>query len=488
MGNKKGKKRKLKYPDVEVIPHRTKKRFSARKSKKTANSLASRRVTGVLSDDNQSDTATSHLISYDKNLFGRVRTQWQFGDWAALAALDRASLQNHPKREKLALMAAAGHLQQGGNSAAKELISMARQWGCSRKSISRILVSGVYNTLGRAAAAGGQEARALGHFQHSISTGDPGGDAMLLTRARAGEQMVQLGIVKEPLSQGRLPTFDIAGNKLITGVQAQEVQAGNYSALVKTVKEEISSELKAAQTNPYGHNRTMTATLNKSLRDYFASAFHKNDLKPAYIDYLAMKAMEIEKLCIGRLATTVQDGVVRMLVAESVAGPHLGVLEIGALFGVNLAIIFNHCITRFDSVKVICLDPFDGYYGKPIDAAFNLPINPESFCRNMQLGNVPVENYRLIQKYSTDLTALEAVRKERITLLIIDGDHSYDGVKFDYENYFPVLEPGGYVIFDDYNAKEWPGVQNFIDQVVRNDPVCEWIGAFSRTAIGRKTH
>ncbi|MGY8651012.1 MAG: class I SAM-dependent methyltransferase, partial [Verrucomicrobiia bacterium] len=164
----------------------------------------------------------------------------------------------------------------------------------------------------------------------------------------------------------------------------------------------------------------------------------------------------------------------------------LGVLEIGALFGINLAIIYNSCVTRFDSIKVISLDPLEGYYGTPVDIALNMPVNPETFRRNMLLSNVPTNGYKLIQHYSTDPDALKAAQQEKITLLIIDGDHSYTGVKFDYVNYFSLLEPGGYVIFDDYNVREWPDVKDFVDEIVNNDTDCEVIGAFSRSFIGRK--
>jgi cephalosporin hydroxylase len=260
----------------------------------------------------------------------------------------------------------------------------------------------------------------------------------------------------------------------------------DQSALINTVKEKILAELKPKQANPYIHNRSMTTALNQSLRDFFRVALKKEKLKPTYIDYLASKAIDIEKSCVGRLATTVQDAVVRQIVAESVGYRHLGILEIGSLFGVSLVILYNHCVSRFDSVKIIGLDPLEGFYGNAVDAVLNEPISPQTFHRNMQLGDVPADAYALIQKYSTDPTALEAARQEQITLLIIDGDHSYDGVKYDYDNYFPLLEPGGYVIFDDYTAKEWPDVQRFVDETVKNDPRCEFIGAFSRTAIGRK--
>lgn len=47
------------------------------------------------------------LVPYDEKLLKRSRTQWKFGDWASLAALNRETLQHHPDRAKLALLAAA---------------------------------------------------------------------------------------------------------------------------------------------------------------------------------------------------------------------------------------------------------------------------------------------------------------------------------------------------------------------------------------------
>lgn len=161
-------------------------------------------------------------------------------------------------------------------------------------------------------------------------------------------------------------------------------------------------------------------------------------------------------------------------------------MEIGALYGVSLAILYNHAITRFSDTKVACLDPFDGYYGHALDAVLNQPVNDLTFIRNMTLANIPKADYSIIKHYSTAPEALEAARSLPFNLLIIDGDHSFDGVKYDFDNYFPLLQPGGYVIFDDYNAKEWPGVQHFIDEELRKAPDFEYLGFISRTAVGRK--
>jgi len=148
----------------------------------------------VTRDEIDTLDATSHLVPFDENLLERSRTQWQFGDWASLAALDRDTLQHHPDRAKLALLAASGHAQQGQGEQARRFTRLAQDWGCSKKLISQVLISGVHNTLGRAATIGGQHHRALQHFENAITIGTSGSDARLLTRARAGEQLGQLGL------------------------------------------------------------------------------------------------------------------------------------------------------------------------------------------------------------------------------------------------------------------------------------------------------
>lgn len=167
-----------------------------------------------------------NMVPYDENLLERSRTQWQFGDWESLAAIARTALQHHPDRAKLALLKAAGHQGMGHASEARQYVRLALDWGCSKALVSQILISGVHNTLGRAAAAGGQEHKALKHFQASLQTGDANSDVRLLTQARAAQQFVQLGMTPNaaqvfagqtwqsgqrlPLEAGAQPTKRIA--------------------------------------------------------------------------------------------------------------------------------------------------------------------------------------------------------------------------------------------------------------------------------------
>lgn len=164
-------------------------------------------------DIGQADHETGQsLVPYDENLLERSRTQWQFGDWASLAAISRDTLQHHPDRAKLALLCAAGHQAEGSATEARQYTRLAIDWGCSKKLISQILISGVHNTLGRVAAAAGQDQRALTHFKAAIQTGDAGGDVMLLTQARLAHQLRPLGLKDRQDSGGSDSTSQITAS------------------------------------------------------------------------------------------------------------------------------------------------------------------------------------------------------------------------------------------------------------------------------------
>jgi glycosyltransferase involved in cell wall biosynthesis len=168
-------------------------------------SLPQAESTNQMTEQFVSIDAASHIVPYNETLLERARMQWQFGDWHSLANLDCDTLQHHPDRAKLALMAAAGHQQLGDQAAARQFTRLAQDWGCSRKLVAQVLIAGTYNTLAKAAALAGQMPRALKHFQSSITTGSPNTDLALATRARLAHQWQMLGLpLPAPSNAGKL--------------------------------------------------------------------------------------------------------------------------------------------------------------------------------------------------------------------------------------------------------------------------------------------
>ncbi|WP_462381121.1 BNR repeat-containing protein [Pseudomonas sp. Marseille-QA0892] len=152
--------------------------------------------------------ASGDPFPYDESLLERSRTQWQFGDWESLARLDRATLQYHPDRAKLALLAAAGRLQTNRSVEASHYLRLAKDWGVSKKLISQILIAGVHNSLARAAILSDEQQWAMEHFNKAILIGTPGSDRRLITQARIEEQYKQLGLPTSALAAtSHVPSF-----------------------------------------------------------------------------------------------------------------------------------------------------------------------------------------------------------------------------------------------------------------------------------------
>jgi hypothetical protein len=126
----------------------------------------------------------------DRYLLSRSRMQWQFGDWATLANIDERLLASHPDRAQLAMLVCAARLQIGDIAAADHARELVTQFGGDLRVLTRLLVSGVHNTLARAALLLGDEARVHRHFELSVE--GVHGDARLASRARAQSESASL--------------------------------------------------------------------------------------------------------------------------------------------------------------------------------------------------------------------------------------------------------------------------------------------------------
>ena len=207
---------------------------------------------------------------------------------------------------------------------------------------------------------------------------------------------------------------------------------------------------------------------------------------PQSLAYLAHRICTLESASKGRLATTVEDAVLRVLVASAVKSKNLRILEIGTLFGIGLAMIHDHANSRFNSVHLTAIDPLDGYYGHDSrDIVTSETIDERTFRLNLAMAGVPEQDYTLIKSMSTEDAAIESAMKPLHDVLIIDGDHSYAGVQADFVGYLPAVKRGGYIIFDDYDAPDWPDVKEFVDATVRSHPDLALVGTSWRTAVFR---
>jgi predicted O-methyltransferase YrrM len=132
-----------------------------------------------------------------------------------------------------------------------------------------------------------------------------------------------------------------------------------------------------------------------------------------------------------------------------------GVLEIGTALGGTLFLLSRVAHPRATLATVdLPGGPFGGGYGREW-----LPV-----LRSMPRST---QTLKLVRGDSHDRHTLAVVRdvfaQAPVDFLLIDGDHSYDGVKQDFEWYSPLVRPGGFVALHDIV----PGPERLVGGVPR---------------------
>jgi len=144
--------------------------------------------------------------------------------------------------------------------------------------------------------------------------------------------------------------------------------------------------------------------------------------------------------------------------------PGVTAMEIGCFEGRCTVWMLENVLTGEGS-KIYCLDPwlghFDYYYNAPAAAGAL-----ETFRANI----APWADRVIVQQgFSQEL--LRANQYRPLDLVFIDGSHRACDVLEDAVLVWPLVKPGGIVVFDDYQWHEphdrleevWPAVDAFID-------------------------
>ena len=137
--------------------------------------------------------------------------------------------------------------------------------------------------------------------------------------------------------------------------------------------------------------------------------------------------------------------------------------EIGILFGGGLLMMLQALRAAVSEHTALAIDPLDGYYGQTLDPVTGLAISYENVAQNIQRLGFEMDRVHLARLRSESPEALAEAGRFSLASLWIDGDHSYEGVKRDWQSYSPLVMPGGYVLFDNYHDGCFPGVDRFLD-------------------------
>jgi FkbM family methyltransferase len=169
-----------------------------------------------------------------------LRSAWRTGDWEGLADVDVSGLADHPQRHLVALLTAAAQQQLGRHEQARHNVRLAICWGCPRRVLADILIAGVHNTLGRAAALRQDPERMQRHFAAAVLPGAQDSGTPLTTQARSLREMRRLNLLDQAAG--------VLGAAIAETRNASD-RAGHLDARIKVLESELgllSEELSLA--------------------------------------------------------------------------------------------------------------------------------------------------------------------------------------------------------------------------------------------------
>jgi len=138
-------------------------------------------------------------------------------------------------------------------------------------------------------------------------------------------------------------------------------------------------------------------------------------------------------------------------IANNIKKDTINYVEIGAYAGASAILMLHN-----KNVKVISID-----IGKPIG-------------KQKVLNNINIffseERFKYIQGNSQNQKTIDELLKitNEIDILFIDGDHSFEGVIKDFENYSNFVSKNGFIVFDDYRCPICVQVKPAVDKIVKD--------------------
>ena len=192
---------------------------------------------------------------------------------------------------------------------------------------------------------------------------------------------------------------------------------------------------------------------NNSLAMKMVLALKKNSKNCKSIDdYLDLAyQFEIDKYSIKPFQIRNEiHGLLKILEKEK---PDL-MLEVGTANGGTLFLLSK---IASDNATILSIDLPNGSFGGDYYPDWKIPLY-KSFATKKQ-------NIHLIRKDSHDVNTVNQIKKllgnKKLDFLLIDGDHTYEGVKRDFELYSPLVAACGIIAFHDIN----PGPKDLVGGV-----------------------
>ncbi|WP_307783678.1 class I SAM-dependent methyltransferase [Streptomyces spinoverrucosus] len=188
----------------------------------------------------------------------------------------------------------------------------------------------------------------------------------------------------------------------------------------------------------------------------------------------------MEALGVGRIAGGTMNICGKLSAVPLLDPPNDDILEIGTLYGMFGAALIRMMERAGRDPRLTIVDPLAGEQLQPGTSmggdATGTPVREAAVRSNLALAGTAGAATRIQQGFSEDPEVRAAVSDRAYGVVIVDGDHSAEGVARDLEWAEEIVAPGGIVVLDDFGHPKWPGISEAFEKHMASDTRFTFLG------------
>lgn len=234
-----------------------------------------------------------------------------------------------------------------------------------------------------------------------------------------------------------------------------------------------------------GPTRAEWSKLLTEIQVVTGDEFARRSATTAYRTLIALEAIGV-----GRMAGGTANVVGKLATTPLLAPPrNADVLEIGTLHGLFAAGLLRQLHRRGVDPHLTIVDPLAGDQLQPghktTRDVSGVPIRADVVRANLALAGPAGARTRVTQGFSTDPVVRAEVGDRAYGVIIIDGDHSFDGVLADLAWAEEIAADGALIVMDDYGDPYWPQVAEALGKHLAGTTRMRLLGKVSTSAYLR---
>jgi hypothetical protein len=306
-----------------------------------------------------------------------------------------------------------------------------------------------------------------------------------------------------PLARRALRPFAaLVDQRIDQRLRAQKSAAGGEIAALRAEldalkKQSYAVEMLLDRTGRGAHRMPSAGQISAlvaQVAEVSGSAHARRAVTSAFRTVVALEALGV-----GRLAGGTSNVCGKLATIPLMAPPNPEVLEIGTLHGLFATALTRMLHREGIEPRLTIVDPLVGSQLQPDAVRDNAdptgtPVREDVVRANLAMAGTALGPHggetptaRIHKGFSQDPDIRAAVSDRRYGVIVVDGDHSREGVLADLEWVEEIIDDGGIVVLDDYGDAAWPGVREAMETHLGNGrSKLDFVGAVATSAFLRK--